>query len=302
MKFSIIIPAYNYGHLLPRAVESALRQEGDDFEVVIIDDGSKDDTPAIGTRFVAEHPGLVRFIRQQNQGLAAVRNRGVEESRGEYLIFLDADDRLLEGALQKFRDYLAENGSKQMVIGGHVSLHPDGRKKVHPAKPLSTSRAENFRRYIRRRFGISNGATIMAREIFELIRYPEHIRNSEDIPVFAQVLALFDCGSFPDPVLEIYKHEDSLRNNIELIMRTGTDIINILFDPQVLPAEYMHLREEMYGRQCLSLFRSLTLAGRQSEARRFYLKGIAARPALVFEWSYLRKFLRSLVKKEQSSA
>ncbi|BCR05194.1 hypothetical protein DESUT3_22630 [Desulfuromonas versatilis] len=299
MTFSIVIPAYNYGHLLPRAVESVLAQGGEDYQVVIIDDGSQDETPAVGRGLAEAHPHRVRYVRQQNQGPAAARNRGIDETAGQYLIFLDADDRLLDGALEKFRGYLAANGAKQMVTAGHISVHPDGRRKTHPAKSLSADRMENFRRYVQRRFGLSNGATIMAREIFQSIRYPVHIRNSEDIPVFAQALALYDCSSFAEPVLEIFKHDDSLRNNIELIMKTGTALIDVLFDPKVLPAEFMALRAEMFGRQCLSLSRSLSLAGRQVEARRYYLQGIAARPTLLLEWSYLRKFLRSFVKKEQ---
>jgi glycosyltransferase involved in cell wall biosynthesis len=292
--FSVVIPAYNYGHVLHHAVESALQQPGDDFEILIIDDGSQDRTPEVGQGLADRFPGKVRYLRQENKGPAAVRNLGVRESSGRFLMFLDADDRLLPGALDGFRKYLEEEGDCDLVFGGHVSLHSDGRRRLHPAKRLSASREKNFVGYLRRKFGISNGATIMSRDIFDKIRYPEEIRNSEDIPVFAQALALFRCGSFPEPVLELHKHGDSLRNKVDLIINTGTRIVDLLFDPAVLPAPFMANEGEMRGRQCLSVFRSLYLAGRYGEARQWFRQGLRCRWLLLFEWSYLRKYLKCL--------
>ncbi len=294
--FSIVIPAYNYGHVLARAVESALLQEGDDYEVIVIDDGSTDDTPAVVAKLVERFPQRFRTIRQHNQGAAAARNRGVSEGRGEYLLFLDADDRLLPDALKMFRHFLSSNGQCGMVIAGHRSIHPDGRIKVHPAKVIGNDRLKNFLGYVRKEFGISNGATIMARDVFSKIRYPEHLRNSEDISVFAQILACYPCGSFPDPVLDIFKHDDSLRNNISLIMKTGTQVVDILFDPEVIPPDFMELRDEVYARQCLSLFRSLYLAGEYAAARDRFHQAARVSPGVVWQWSFVSKYLRSYLK------
>ncbi len=294
MRFSVVIPAYNYGHLLPRALESALAQPGEDYEILIIDDGSSDNTPALVAELLQRHPGRFRYLRQENRGLAAVRNRGVDETIGEYLLFLDADDRLLPDALGRFRRFLGERADWGMVCAGHRSVHPDGRTRNHPMPPLTSDRRRNFRAYLRKTFGISNGATIMSRRIFERVRYPEQLRNSEDIPVFAQVLALFDCTSFADPVLEVYKHDDSLRNNLSLILKAGPEIADILFDPQILPGEWMACRREFEARQHLSLFRSLYLAGHFTEARQQYLRAIRLQPSFLADFSHLRKFLRLL--------
>ena len=89
-KISIIIPAYNQARFLDRAIASALGQINADVEVVVIDDGSTDDTPAVIARHQAE-PRL-KAVRQPNAGLGAARNRGLAESTGEYVCFLDADD------------------------------------------------------------------------------------------------------------------------------------------------------------------------------------------------------------------
>jgi len=294
MLFSIVIPAYNYASLLPRAIESALAQDGDDYEVLVIDDGSTDATPGVIAGMHDRYPQRFRSLRQENQGAAAVRNCGVKETRGEYLLFLDADDRLLPDALDRFRHFLAYGNIWGMVCAGHRSVHPDGRIRNHPAKELTMNRLLNFRGYIRKDFGISNGATIMARRVFERIRYPEQLRSTEDVPVFAQVLALYDCAAFAGPVLEVHKHDDSLRHNLSLILTAGPEVVDILFDPSVLPPEFMDYRREFAARQHLSLFRSLYLARHYSQARREYLAGLRLCPSLLLDLSHLRKFLRSV--------
>lgn len=111
---SVIIPAYNYACFLPEAVRSVLSQRAGnvDVEVIVVDDGSTDDTQAVAASLGAD----IIYIRQENQGLAAARNTGLREARGDYVAFLDADDLfaddLLEGQLKVF----ADNPDLNMVI------------------------------------------------------------------------------------------------------------------------------------------------------------------------------------------
>jgi glycosyltransferase involved in cell wall biosynthesis len=89
-KVSIIIPAYKQAQFLAQAIESSLGQTWSDLEVLVIDDGSPDQTPTIAQRYLA-HPSF-KYIRQENAGLPRSRNRGITESTGDYLCFLDSDD------------------------------------------------------------------------------------------------------------------------------------------------------------------------------------------------------------------
>ncbi|HWO47940.1 MAG TPA: glycosyltransferase family A protein, partial [Solirubrobacterales bacterium] len=91
---SVVIPCWNQAHYLGEAIESALSQSYPSLEVIVVDDGSEDNSAAVAARF----PG-VRCLRQGNSGVAAARNRGLAEAGGEYAVFLDADDRLLPDAL-----------------------------------------------------------------------------------------------------------------------------------------------------------------------------------------------------------
>src|SRR5918996_212462 len=94
-KVSVVIPTYNYGRYLPEAVESVLHQTFPDLEVIVVDDGSTDDTRELIGRFGDK----VCYIYQRNQGLPAARNTGIRAARGEYVGFLDSDDLWLPGKL-----------------------------------------------------------------------------------------------------------------------------------------------------------------------------------------------------------
>src|SRR5712672_3063531 len=96
-KVSIIIPAYNQARFLGVAIESALRQTFSDLEVIVIDDGSTDQTRQVAAGF----GDRIRYIHQDNTGLPGARNRGIRESSGEYLCFLDSDDFYHPDKLQR---------------------------------------------------------------------------------------------------------------------------------------------------------------------------------------------------------
>src|SRR5262245_25002643 len=90
-RFSIIIPCFNGGRWLAEAVRSCLEQTTADLEVIVVDDGSSDDSHAIAARCASSDP-RVRVIRQTNQGVGAARNTGLAAAVGRYVNFLDADD------------------------------------------------------------------------------------------------------------------------------------------------------------------------------------------------------------------
>lgn len=128
---SVIIPTYNYGRFIKEAIDSALGQTYAPLEVVVVDDGSTDDTSAV----VAEFGELVRYIKQENAGVCAARNRGVTKSSGELIAFLDADDiwepTKLEKQVVKFDDPdvgLVHCGMRvfDSVSGDTIEFHLEG--------------------------------------------------------------------------------------------------------------------------------------------------------------------------------
>src|SRR5215208_5330141 len=118
---SVVIPCYNQAHFLGEAIESVLAQSYPHFEIVVIDDGSTDTTSEVAGRY----PG-VRCIRQDNQGLSAARNTGLRRSEGEYVVFLDADDRLLPEALEAGIECLKAHPECALTFGQYRLVASDG--------------------------------------------------------------------------------------------------------------------------------------------------------------------------------
>ena len=110
---SVIIPAYNREVYLVETVQSALDQTLPPSEIIVVDDGSTDRTGEIARSF----GGVVRCIRQENQGVAYARNTGVEAARGEWISFLDSDDLWAPGKLEKQMAYLKEHEEIDLIFG-----------------------------------------------------------------------------------------------------------------------------------------------------------------------------------------
>ncbi len=104
---SIIIPIYNVEDWLPRSVDAILANDTSGCELILVDDGSKDGSPALCDRYAAEHPGLIRVIHQKNAGPGAARNAGIAAAEGEWFLFVDSDDRLAPNALTRLREVAA---------------------------------------------------------------------------------------------------------------------------------------------------------------------------------------------------
>ena len=118
---SVIIPCYNQAPFLPDAIESALRQTHPRLEVIVVDDGSSDDS----SRIAASYPE-VRAVRQDNQGVASARNRGLRESSGQCVVFLDSDDRLRPRALEAGLEALQRNPNAAFSYGWADLIAADG--------------------------------------------------------------------------------------------------------------------------------------------------------------------------------
>lgn len=100
-KVSVIIPIYNRAQYLPDAVNSVLNQSYKDFEIIIVDDGSTDNTKEVAKKCIQQYPGKISYFYQKNYGPSAARNKGIKESKSNYIAFLDSDDEWLPNFLQK---------------------------------------------------------------------------------------------------------------------------------------------------------------------------------------------------------
>jgi glycosyltransferase involved in cell wall biosynthesis len=123
---SVIIPTYNRAELLGEAIESVLGQVGIDLELIVVDDGSTDDTAAILARYLP-NPRL-HYIQQARQGRSRARNHGVSLAHSQFIAFLDSDDRFLPGGLAAHWHILSDPRAPGVTIGGHQIVDECGQQ------------------------------------------------------------------------------------------------------------------------------------------------------------------------------
>ena len=124
MRFSVIIPVYKVEDCLRQCIDSVLRQNYDDYEILLVDDGSPDSCGAICDDY-AEHFPNIRVIHKENGGLSDARNYGMKHASGEYLIFIDSDDWIDEGAFENINASLEEYDFPDVLITGLKSIFND---------------------------------------------------------------------------------------------------------------------------------------------------------------------------------
>jgi glycosyltransferase involved in cell wall biosynthesis len=130
--FSVVIPVYNRAAILETALRSVFEQTFQDFEIVVVDDGSSDDPCKVVDRIADPR---IRFVRQENRGGAAARNLGIDEARGRYIAFLDSDDVFLPHHLQAMHDLL--DGTTNTVAYARILVdRGDGRVILKPKRGI----------------------------------------------------------------------------------------------------------------------------------------------------------------------
>jgi len=173
--FSVVIPVYNRADVLERALRSVLEQSFQDFEIVVVDDGSKDDPRAVVQSI---NDPRIRYVLQENKGGAAARNRGFDEARGRFVALLDSDDRFLPHHLESMHRLL--DGTSGIV--GYAKMivdRGDGLTFFKP--PRAIGAGEDMATYLLCDRGMVPTITVVvAAETARRVRYSEGWRFAED--------------------------------------------------------------------------------------------------------------------------
>lgn len=200
---SVVIPCYNQARFLGDAIESVLAQTYRDFEIVVVDDGSTDNTAEVAARYAGIH-----YLRQKNQGVEAARNAGLGESSGEYLVFLDADDRLLPGALETGLENLRARPDCAFVYGNCRYISADGTIMSSHQPPRVES--EHYLALLHDCFIWMPGLVMFRRSVFESVAGFDvslGLRNAEDYELYLRIAREFPIYGHNEIVAEYRQHE-----------------------------------------------------------------------------------------------
>jgi glycosyltransferase involved in cell wall biosynthesis len=226
MTFSVVIAAYEAASTVVGAIESVLAQTRQDFEIVVVDDGSSDDTAAVAEATAAGDP-RVRVIRQANGGPSAARNRGIADGGGEYVSMLDSDDLWLP-------DYLAEMGAAldadpqagfayteawELNEGTGRFLKATAMARQHP--PAQTLPHDRFVAELMRRNFVYNSVTVRRSVLEQVGGYDDRMTHGEDYELWLRIaISGFTAIRVPGP-LAIKRDSPSSLTNDTAAMSAG---------------------------------------------------------------------------------
>lgn len=239
---SVIIPTYNRAHILGRAIRSVLNQTYQDFELIIVDDGSSDSTDEVVKSF---DDVRIRYLKhKKNRGGAATRNTGIKAARGKYIAFQDSDDEWLPEKLEKqmkaFEDAPPEVG---VVYTGFYRLQ-DGRKTYIPSSKINPKEGYIFNSLLKGNF-ITTQAVLVKRKCFDKARmFDENLPRLQDWELFLRISRHYHFIFVNEPLVIAYHQPLSISTNqnaliqaLKLILHKHYDSFNR--DKRILASYYL---------------------------------------------------------------
>lgn len=218
---SVIMPTYNYAGFIAEALESVRAQSYENWECLVIDDGSTDDTREVVAR-CAESDERIRYIYQRNQRQAVAKNNGLKNSVGQYIQFLDADDLIERRKLEQQVAYLESHSEVDIVYGGarYFSTENPGERlysmwgeKEKPWMPeVSGSGSEILRELVRNNIMVISSPLVRRSVIDEVGLFDKDLPPAEDWEYWVRCAIKgkrFDYRDFPESLSLIRSHADS---------------------------------------------------------------------------------------------
>ena len=224
MRFSIIVPVYNVKEYLPACMDSLLRQVCQDYEIILVDDGSTDGSGMLCDGYQAAYPDRIRTVHQRNGGLGAARNTGIDLAQGDYLLFVDSDDLLEESALACLSGHIDNTGADMYTFGFSylrgAAVSPGEASPLEGREPFTLAECPEILlqtpsaclRICRREIFINHGFRFPGRVWYEDLRTtPKLLPECRHIVVLHERLYLYRIreGSI--------MHNPNLRRNLEII-------------------------------------------------------------------------------------
>lgn len=275
-KISVIVPAYNQAHFLRDALNSVLEQDYENFELIVVDDGSTDDTRSTVHELSDER---ISYHRQDNAGLSAARNAGMRMSSGSFLTFLDADDMFLPSKLSIMLDAFSNEPSLGFVAGQAIPINERGERV---GRVFDRGLPEPIERFL-----LGNpfhvGSVMLRREWKERVGYfDEDLRSYEDWDYWIR-LALAGCPmGWVDKPVSLYRfHQAQMtRHGAQMTGATFSVLNKVFYEPD-LPDRWRALRNEGYSRAHLRAAAQDFLAAAFDQANAHLGEAVKLNPGLL---------------------
>lgn len=230
-RVAVIVPAYNFEHFIAEALDSVIAQTFQQWECVVVDDGSTDGTAAVAERYAAADP-RIRCVRQSNRGVSSARNLALRSSTAEFVQFLDADDRLVDWKLAAHVRFLDEHPETSIVYGNIVYFRSEApeRPLLSPfgklSRPILDDRVHGAAEALRKleHFNFLHPTAALSRRsaITKTGLFTETVHGAEDYDLWLKCAiagSRFDHWEDPAPVAWIRVHPGSTSRSRGKILR-----------------------------------------------------------------------------------
>lgn len=232
---SIIIPSHNYARFLPDAVASAFRQNYKPLEIIIVNDGSTDNTDEVAKSYLSD--SRVKYIAlEEKMGLPVARNEAIKISSGEYLNFLDADDILEDGAIEAMAGVMDNHPDSSMVVGRRIDFDDTGKFFILDSYFPEEMEKETFKKLVYRDFVCVSGCLVRKKCLEKTGKFNPQMRIYEDYDLWLRLALYFPFSplnrlvtrkrfhssnmSHPRHILDILAYEiKALENVLEIAGR-----------------------------------------------------------------------------------
>lgn len=247
---SVIIPTYNYAQFLAESIQSVLQQTYSEFELLVVDDGSTDQTRQVVAQF--ESDPRVRYLFQENRGDAAARNTGINHTTGRFVAFLDSDDLWLPEKLARQVEVLQLRPEISVVYTAIVLQQIDEQRRLPPPPAWRESTLYEELLY-RNVITGSHSSVMIRREVFEQVGLFDDAFRISDRDLWRRLAERHGFYRLDEPLVCIRKHEDNSSRN-KVMMADNHLRYFAKLQRDILPEYRHHL-----PRVAIWLFTGLTL-------------------------------------------
>lgn len=288
---SVIVPTYNHASYLPKAIHSCINQTYKNLEIIVIDDGSTDNTKEI----IQEFRDKIIYISQDNRGVSAARNVGLEIATGDFITFLDADDYLTEDSIEVRLEVLLQHDDIGFVMGETYSKYVSNNTLSYKRNVKDMIFSGKFYEDLLLK-RITFGPSLIRSSLAKKFRFPIHITNGEDVAYSTKILFSVKGCFMPKPVAVIGRDTGRQHRDIEKILKQGIDLISTIFDDSFYRGALDYLRKDFTSNHYLSMSRSLYLFGNLKFAKKYYMMALSVKPTNIVKLGYLSKFIKACLR------
>ncbi len=280
-RISVVIPSYNAAPYLGEAIESVLAQGRDDVEIIVVNDGSTDNTAEVARKY----GDRIVYIEQDNQGVAGARNTGILAAQGDYIALLDADDAYYPGALDNMAGYLDQHPDIGLVCGDLMMFDETGDLHLASASGGKPQNPANFRWEVAT-YNLNNSAVMVRREAFDKVGlFEPRLRIGEDWMMWVVMARRYNMAYIDAPLARYRLHGKNVSAR-----QAEMDASNRLASKLVVESPYFH-EYPPHFRAKLLYFRFATAWHSEPKPKAFsyLLRALWTDPRQI---GYLKKILR----------